>query len=281
MAKFDKFKHQDDAGQTPWEQYQKQYQKEAKITKKNNRFNKFSGLKKLHLNFNRNLAKFISVMTGLLLLLLFLIYLVSPLSRIASKSISGNNKLNADTLQATIPLKTGNSIIHTFNHRGQIVADFLKKNPQLKSAQLKIHGWNHVTLNVKEYGTAGYLYLKNRYYIVVDNGEIINKYTITPNMDEPIFVNFKPNNNLKSITIQYHKLSKSIQKNIVKITKAPTSYDPQRIKVEMHDKNIVYAKSTNFASKMSYYPSIVSKIKKASVINLEVGAYSYPIKNKK
>ncbi|MBW1605413.1 cell division protein FtsQ/DivIB [Lactobacillus sp. Sy-1] len=265
---------QSSASQTPWEKYQNRYQNEPDVKK--NRFKKGLAVK-----WNATILKFCLTIICLLLILVFLIYLVSPLSRVANRSVSGNSKLSANHLVTTIPIKKGDSVIHTFNHRSQLEKQFLKQNPQVKSATLTINNFNNVNFKVVEYGTAGYLYSKDKYYIVVDNGEIINRYLLSPSSDLPIFVNFKPNSNLKSIAIQYNKLSKTIKNNIIKIQKDPTSYDPNRIKITMHDKNIVYAKSETFASKMSYYPSIVSKIKKPSIINLEVGAYSYPIKNKK
>ncbi|MHA8263149.1 cell division protein FtsQ/DivIB [Lactobacillaceae bacterium Melli_B3] len=282
MAKFNKPSDQDNVGQTPWEQYQNRYNKQQQAKKK-----KIFG--KWHLNFNPHFnfkfnaawGKFIGIMFCLTLFLMFLIYLISPLSRITTKSIQGTTNISTDDLSSSIAIDRGDSVLHTLSDRKAIISRFLKANPQLKTAKISIRDWNHAVVNVQEYGVAGYLYSKNRYYIVVDNGEIIDKYLPSPSSNEPIFVNFKPNNNLKSVTVQYHQLSKSIRKNIVKIIKSPTDYDPNRLKIEMHDKNVVFARSDTFASKMSYYPSIVSKIKKPSIINLEVGAYSYPIKSKK
>ncbi|UQS86436.1 FtsQ-type POTRA domain-containing protein [Nicoliella spurrieriana] len=278
MARIGKNNQKNTTEQTPWEQYQNRYQKNEKVK---NRFfgNRFNFQWKLKLN--AAFMRFSIVMGLLVLMLISLIYLVSPLSRVSQKSITGNHKLQTDEIITSIPIKNGDSIIHILNHRQQIISKFLKSNPQVKSASFDVNHLNRVKFTIVEYGTAGYLYSQDKYYIVLDNGEIINKYILTPSSSLPIFVNFKPNNNLKMMTVQYSKLSKTVKQNIIKIEKAPTSYDPQRIKLTMHDKNIVYARSDTLASKMSYYPSIVSKIKKPSIINLEVGAYSYPIKYKK
>ncbi|MHA8138668.1 cell division protein FtsQ/DivIB [Lactobacillaceae bacterium Scapto_B20] len=279
MAKFTKSSDQDNVGQTPWEQYQNRYNK--KQTKSKRRFKLPNFKFKPRFNFNAAWGKFIGIMFAMTLFLIFLLYLISPLSRITTKSIQGTTNVNSGDLTSSVAIKRGDSVLHTLNDRQNIIKRFLSVNPQLKNATISIRDWNHAVVNVQEYGVAGYLYSKDRYYLVVDNGEIINKYLSSPSSNKPIFVNFKPSNNLKSVTVQYHQLSKSIRKNIVKIIKSPTDYDPNRLKIEMHDKNVVYARSDTFASKMSYYPSIVSKIKKPSIINLEVGAYSYPIKSKK
>lgn len=44
----------------------------------------------------------------------------------------------------------------------------------------------------------------------------------------------------------------------------------------MNDGNQVIASIDTFAEKMQYYPSIVSKMNYTGVVDLEVGAYSYP-----
>ena len=44
----------------------------------------------------------------------------------------------------------------------------------------------------------------------------------------------------------------------------------------MNDGNEVYAVLNTFAKKMKYYPEISASMKKRGIVDLQVGAYSYP-----
>ncbi|KLD61000.1 cell division protein FtsQ, partial [Lactiplantibacillus plantarum] len=74
-------------------------------------------------------------------------------------------------------------------------------------------------------------------------------------------------------------LPSAVKHNISEIKFAPNKANPERVHLYMNDGNEVYATISTFASKMAYYPGIVAKMKTKGVINLEVGAYSYPFKN--
>jgi cell division protein FtsQ len=76
-------------------------------------------------------------------------------------------------------------------------------------------------------------------------------------------------------------MPESVKNNISEIHNAKTKINPYRIKIDMNDGNKIIADTRTVDKKMKYYPSIASQMKKKGVIDLEVGAYSYPFDSKK
>ena len=74
---------------------------------------------------------------------------------------------------------------------------------------------------------------------------------------------------------QVGQLSATIRQGISQVAYSPTSTDDERLKIYMNDGNTVLANASTLAQKMKYYPSIVTNMNTAGVIDLQVGAYSY------
>ena len=79
----------------------------------------------------------------------------------------------------------------------------------------------------------------------------------------------------------YASLPSNVKTNVSEFYNAPTKLNPYRIKIDMNDGNKVIADMRTVKSKLKYYPGMAAQMKKKGVIDLEIGAYSYPFKDKK
>lgn len=103
---------------------------------------------------------------------------------------------------------------------------------------------------------------------------------MNPKAGFPVLKKFKNPEKLRRTIKQYRRIDPPVRAVMSTISFSPTKSNPDRIFIQMSDGNKVYASISTFGDKMDYYPSINSKLKVKSVINLEVGAYSYPITKK-
>lgn len=268
---------------TPWEAYQSraaQREKQAKTPKLFRRAKRIGDkLPRLRHERQRKLARRLGLILGSFgLVILVMVYLISPLSHVATVKVSGTQALSAKQVQRAVRIVPGDSIFKVLGHERQLAKQAPRHNSRLKRTTVAFQHPNRVTVKVVEYVTAGYVMKQGQYYEVLENGVVSHDSVTQPKSGTPVYGNFQSAKTLHRMILQYAQLSAPIKRNISEIQDAPTKTDPDRVHLFMNDGNEVYAKIGTFAKKMAYYPSIASKMKQKGVVNLEVGAYSAPFK---
>lgn len=271
---------------TPWERYQRDAQANHDSAEK--RHFSWSGkrlrigdkLPKLKLQRRKLVTKRATLLiSGFLIGILIAGYFVSPLSHIAKVKITGTDKLTTTQVSQATKIQPGIALWAVIGHDKATSQRAKQVNPQIGRVTTKLVGLNQVHVTVKEIRIAGYLVTGSQYQRVLENGLILKKRYSQPGGGSPIYAKFKSGAQLERMIAQYAKLPSAVKHNISEIKFAPSKGNPERVHLYMNDGNEVYATMTTFASKMTYYPGIVAKMKAKGIVNLEVGAYSYPFKN--
>lgn len=262
--------------QTPWEQYQKSH-KQSVVKKQKSRLRIRNNLSKITQQkkhqINRRVVSFI-VLFGILLLIVS--YLVSPLSHIQNIKIVGNRVLTKQQIEQVVEVRRGDSILPVVGRKKQLIALAKKKYPRIQQLSFTVQNFNHLKIKVKEYLTAGYVAYKGKYRVALESGNVINKNLKQPTGDYPVYYKFNSQHTLHKMIVQYSQLPDNLKGEISEIQYLPTKSNSERVHAFMNDGNEVYASLATFSKKMSYYPSIAAKMKTKGIVNLEVGAYSYP-----
>ncbi|WP_125589513.1 cell division protein FtsQ/DivIB [Companilactobacillus jidongensis] len=213
--------------------------------------------------------------------IIFIAYLGSPLSKVRNISVKGVNDLGGQQVIDATKINDNTLLMSVFFEKKSIAEQTEKKLPSIKNISFKTRNLRDLTINVTEYQTLGLIYKNGYYYRIIDNGRIINQEMKAPIGNYPIYSGFNSKNKLKKISDIYKDLNDNVKTNVSEFYNSPTKLNPYRIKIDMNDGNKVVADIRTVQAKMKYYPGIASQMKKKGVINLEVGAYSYPFKDKK
>lgn len=231
----------------------------------------------------KNKCKYsIYLFTPLVIILLFLIFLISPFSKINHISITGNGYIPVNQIKSEMNISSGDSIFKVFGHKNKLNEQITKKDERIKSIDFSFHGFNNLNVNISHYNQVGYETRGKSQYIILENGQVTNIVDKNPNDKKlPYIVKFNNRNNLKSIIKKYLNLPKDIRDNIRVISYTPTKIYPDELHLYMRDGNRIIVLLSNFDYKMKFYRSIATQLKDKSVINLEVGAYSFPLKKQK
>lgn len=266
---------------TPWEKAQlernKKRQKEKKSPfKKQNFSRQLPQLKNVH---KKRLKK-----RGLLLLTIFTVitsvslYLILPVSRVKNIVITGVNKQTQKDILKSSKIMKGDFLIETWFKNSEIKKRIKQENGTVKYAKI-VEKNRNVKINILEYSTVGYVYQDKKYYALTKNGAVSKATVANVTGNMPTIYDFKSTKNLKLIAKQLSLISQNLQEAISEIHATPTKADSGKILVYMNDGNEVIATIGTFAKKMAYYPSIVAKMNGTGIVDLEVGAYSYPYSN--
>lgn len=268
---------------TPWEEYQAQAEakrKQANTPKWVHKAKRIGDkLPRLKHQRNRKLIRRLSILlTSFTVVILAMVYLLSPLSHFQTVRVTGASALSAKQVQQATRVRPGDSIFQVVGHERRLQQKAVARNSRLKAVDITFRQPNRVTVHVTEFATAGYVMKQNRYYEVLENGIVSQQSVDQPKSGTPVYGHFKKAKALHQMILQYAKLDSEIKRSISEIQASPTKDNPDRVHLFMNDGNEVYASIPSFAKKMAYYPGIAAKLKQKGVVNLEVGAYSYPFK---
>lgn len=230
---------------------------------------------------NRNFKKMWPLVTLIALILLMMIFMISSYSRVKSVRVTGNEIVSDKQVKGFSPVKKGTSLFAVWGKTDKLAQSLKQRSMRMQSVKMKVVHFNQVKIKVEEYPTIGYLYVHGGYQPILKSGVIIKDKVLNPKAGFPVLKKFKNPEKLRRTIKQYRRISPPVRAVMNTISFSPSKSNPDRIFIQMSDGNKVYASISTFGDKMDYYPSINSKLKVKSVINLEVGAYSYPITKKK
>ncbi|MCH4008445.1 cell division protein FtsQ/DivIB [Companilactobacillus sp.] len=228
----------------------------------------------------RSYAKSILIIIAAILIII-LAYLGSPLSKVRNITVKGVSDLGAQQVIDATQINDNSLLVGVFVRQNSISEKTHKQLPSVKSVSFKTKNLRDLTIVVHEYPTLGLIFKDGYYYRIIDNGKILSNKLKSYTGNYPIYTDFDKKSDLIKITQIYKKMPESVKNNISEIHNAKTKINPYRIKIDMNDGNKIIADTRTVDKKMKYYPSIASQMKKKGVIDLEVGAYSYPFDSKK
>lgn len=215
------------------------------------------------------------------IVIIILAYLGSSFSKVRNITVKGVNDLGAQQVIDATKINDNSLLVGVFLKHRSISEQTHKKLPSVRSFSFKTSNLRDLTIVVDEYPTLGLIYKNGYYYRIIDNGKILSNKLKSYTGNYPIYTDFDKKSDLVKITKIYKKMPESVKNNISEIHNASNKVNPYRIKIDMNDGNKVIADIRTVDKKMKYYPSIASQMKKKGVIDMEIGAYSYPFDKKK
>lgn len=221
-----------------------------------------------------NRRRFAIVVIPFTIILIVALYIISPLSKVKTVTVTGNHDLSSSEVQRITNIKPGRYIYNVVKEPGEALAAGQQKNPQLKSLKVKRTGLRSVKVTVSEYPIIGVINRHGKQQVLLSNG----KYRL-PNGKLTNFVTYSNFENapvhLKITAKEIGSLPAAIRHSISDASFAPTKLNPDRIRLLMNDGNTVYVTADQLGKKMKYYPQIVTKMQGNGVIDMQYGAYSY------
>lgn len=215
------------------------------------------------------------------ILVLIIVYFQSPLSKVSHVDVSGEHY----TSRAAIIKQSGlSNRPHYWDADVKAISRRVERLPFVKSAAVKRHFPNRVTIRVQEYSRKAYLEENGAYYPIMENGTMLAKLPKGQlPVDAPVLIGFKHDRLLRETA---EGLAHSPQNIIHSISDIHLIHDKEEdgnLVLYMNDGNRVLASTATFAKNMAAYPSIAKHLpkNKRGTIHLSMGAYFEPDDSKK
>ena len=264
---------------TPWEKAQK---KRAKKVRKQREIPLFKKLRRKMPKTNnvrkRRLHKNATILvTFFVVIAVLAFYFCLPISRANKIQVRhANSYVQAKVIRAS-GITSGESFFLVRLHQRAIEQKIKTDVRAVQHVSLNYQA-GKVVLDVKTHQPVGYLSDGDTYRVIADNGGILSQPLTDTKDNIPVFFNFKQATQLHATAQQIAQLPPRIRNAISEIHYAPTKTSTMRLHLYMNDGNQVLILIPDVSQKMKYYPGIASKLKEKSMIDLQVGAYSYALK---
>lgn len=219
--------------------------------------------------------KFTLLTTIFIIVLLFLLYLQSSISKVQKIVVEGHVLKDEQFYKDTSTIQLNNSMW------GFSVKDVEKQLQQLdwvKEADVKRKLLTTITITIDEYQKVAYMNDGDVYYPTLENGYVFEE--VVPNMpiDAPIFISFDDETLRKRLLKELRSIDESVLALISQINATPTKNDPYAVTIFMNDGYEIRGDLTTLAEKINYYPSIIAQIESEEqpakgIIDIEVGTF--------
>lgn len=216
----------------------------------------------------------------LFIIILILIYMFTPLSKISSVEISGNDNTSKNTINKAINVKD-NSRMYTYSITN--AQNKLEESTLIKSAEVKKHFPNKLTVKVSEKQIVALTKKKDNYVPVLEDGTELEDYDGNATDNGPILEGFEKDKKEKIIQA-LSEMPAKVRGMIAEIKFDPQENAQNQIKLFTTDDIQILGNLNTIGKKMKYYPQMSQslerdesgELKKAGYIDLSVGASFIP-----
>lgn len=222
----------------------------------------------------------VSILVPSVLVLLFSVYLLTPLSTIKHIEVKGNSNTQADDIKQASGIQDSDYTLALLWDK-ETYAERIKSNHWIESAKIDYQFPTNFTIEVKEFHIVGYYVSGEEYYPILSSGRV----ELTPvnrlNLPETyLTVTFNDEQQVKDLIAGLSSVSEDIKSQIQKIELAPSKATADLLKITMLDTDEILVPLSELSKKLPYYSKIKPQLTEPSVVDMEAGAYSYTIADK-
>ena len=222
----------------------------------------------------------VSILVPSVLVLLFSVYLLTPLSTIKNIEVKGNSNTQADDIKQASGIQDSDYTLALLLDK-ETYAERIKSNHWIESAKIDYQFPTNFTIEVKEFDIVGYYVSGEEYYPILSSGAVESTPVNRLNLPETyLTVTFNDEQQVKELITGLSTISEDIKSQIQKIELAPSKATADLLKITMLDTDEILVPLSELSKKLPYYSKIKPQLTEPSVVDMEAGAYSYTIADK-
>ena len=262
-----------------------QSEKEEKSQKDNPKVKEEKEKKKKEKPANPKIApihiwRAVSILVPSVLVLLFSVYLLTPLSTIKNIEVKGNSNTQADDIKQASGIQDSDYTLALLLDK-ETYAERIKSNHWIESAKINYQFPTNFTIEVKEFDIVGYYVSGEEHYPILSSGTVESTPVDRLNLPETyLTVTFNDEQQVKELITGLSTISEDIKSQIQKIELAPSKATADLLKITMLDTDEILVPLSELSKKLPYYSKIKPQLAEPSYIDMEAGIYSTSLADK-
>lgn len=222
----------------------------------------------------------VTILIPSLLVLFFSIYLLTPYSTLKNIEVTGTVETKADQIKEASGIRDSDYTFDLLLNKDKH-AEMIKSNHWIESASIRYQFPTNFTIQVKEYGIVAYYVSGEDHYPILSSGTVETSPVSLVSLPETYMsVLFNDEQQVKILIEQLAEVSPEIKQEIKTIELAPSSVTSDLLKITMNDTDEILVPLSELGKKLPYYSKIKPQLTVPSGIDMEVGIYSYSLKDK-
>lgn len=222
----------------------------------------------------------VTILIPSLLVLFFSIYLLTPYSTLKNIEVTGTVETKADQIKEASGIRDSDYTFDLLLNKDKH-AEMIKSNHWIESASIRYQFPTNFTIQVKEYGIVAYYVSGEDHYPILSSGTVETSPVSLVSLPETYMsVLFNDEQQVKILIEQLAEVSPEIKQAIKTIELAPSSVTSDLLKITMNDTDEILVPLSELGKKLPYYSKIKPQLTVPSGIDMEVGIYSYSLKDK-
>ena len=223
----------------------------------------------------------VSILVPSVLVLLFSVYLLTPLSTIKNIEVKGNSNTQADDIKQASGIQDSDYTLALLLDK-ETYAERIKSNHWIESAKINYQFPTNFTIEVKEFDIVGYYVSGEEYYPILSSGAVESTPVNRLNLPETyLTVTFNDEQQVKDLMTGLSSISEDIKSQIQKIELAPSKATADLLKITMQDTDEIVVPLSELSKKLPYYSKIKPQLSEPSFIDMEAGIYSTSLADKR
>ena len=223
----------------------------------------------------------VSILVPSVLVLLFSVYLLTPLSTIKNIEVKGNSNTQADDIKQASGIQDSDYTLALLLDK-ETYAERIKSNHWIESAKINYQFPTNFTIEVKEFDIVGYYVSGEEYYPILSSGAVESTPVNRLNLPETyLTVTFNDEQQVKDLMTGLSSISEDIKSQIQKIELAPSKATADLLKITMQDTDEIVVPLSELSKKLPYYSKIKPQLAEPSFIDMEAGIYSTSLTDKR
>lgn len=172
-------------------------------------------------------------------LLLVLLYLFSPDSRVKTVAVQGNNYLTGPYIESLSGVSVNDLLFMQFP---DVIAGKIKKDPMIADASVHLLRNNLVEIVVTEKQPIGYRYDEEEPTILFTDGSICNLKSEYMRILSriPYITGFNEETQTHLLTTGFQSVNPEVIESIAEVIQYPLSYDDEAVEIRMRDGGVFF-----------------------------------------
>lgn len=172
-------------------------------------------------------------------LLLVLLYLFSPDSRVKAVAVQGNNYLTGPYIESLSGVSVNDLLFMQFP---DVIAGKIKKDPMIADASVHLLRNNLVEIVVKEKQPIGYRYDEEEPTILFTDGSICSLKSEYMRILSriPYITGFNEETQTHLLTTGFQSVNPEVIESIAEVIQYPLSYDDEAVEIRMRDGGVFF-----------------------------------------
>lgn len=213
---------------------------------------------------------------GIVLLALSL-YFISPLSKEKVIRVEGNQTVTTEQILMSSQLVKQDYAVTSWLQLEHTKKAILASQPRVSEVAIDVAFPNQFTIRVKEYAEIGYVKKEDGVYPILSNGVVAKEALPAERVPErAMLIQLQDQELVEELVGALSQLDPAILAGLESVELQPTKASADLLLLKMYDGHHVLVPLSELTRKLPYYPKVAAQLTLPSIIDMEVGVFSYP-----